>query len=289
MKKLIVDYRTRRLSDAVIRVDVPIKENKDWNWKILLLSDLHFDHPRCNRKLLKRLLQQAIDINAGIVITGDVFCAMSSRLDKRWLRSEVLPEYISSDNLFSDMISDCASFLEFAASNLILVSEGNHETKIVKTLDRVMIDDLTDKLNEGKPYHVHTGRYAGLIDIDFQRANGCTVDSKLWSFHHGGYTTESAKISRMQYYPDVDMFSSGHNHDLDIKPYARVRMLPSGELYKDHQWFVQVPSLKDDFGDGTTGFAVEARHRPKVLGCVWWDFNFLRETKRVTVRPIPCV
>ncbi len=47
------------------------------------------------------------------------------------------------------MISDCADFLEFAASNLICISEGNHETKIVKTIDRDMIADLTVSPDKG--------------------------------------------------------------------------------------------------------------------------------------------
>lgn len=289
MIKQLVDFKTTRLTEATLKVEIPTLENSEWMWRLLVLSDLHWDHPRCDRRFLLRLLKEAIEVNAGIIITGDIFCAMSGREDHRWERDEVRPEYIGKRGHFKEMINDCSAFLKPFASHIICISEGNHETKHIKKHDRELIVELVEKMNEGSPYTVHGGEYSGLIDLVFKRSNGHIVNKILCNFHHGGYTTDAQKISRMQYYPDCDIFTSGHNHDLDIKPYARVRVLPSGKLYKDHQWFIQVPSLKDDFGDGTGGFPIECKHRPKVLGAVKIDFNYIRDAKKVKPTPIPCV
>lgn len=49
----------------------------------LLISDIHFDNPHCDRALLKRHLDKALDIGATIMIFGDLFCAMQGKYDPR--------------------------------------------------------------------------------------------------------------------------------------------------------------------------------------------------------------
>ena len=46
---------------------------KDANQRFLLLSDLHIDNPKCDRKLLLKVLNQAKEQNAIILIFGDLF------------------------------------------------------------------------------------------------------------------------------------------------------------------------------------------------------------------------
>ena len=49
------------------------------NWqpkKVLLLSDIHWDNPKCDRELLKRHLDQAKEIGADVLLNGDTFCLM---------------------------------------------------------------------------------------------------------------------------------------------------------------------------------------------------------------------
>ena len=49
----------------------------------LLLSDLHFDHPKCNRELLKHHIEECIRKDGYILINGDFFCIMQGKYDKR--------------------------------------------------------------------------------------------------------------------------------------------------------------------------------------------------------------
>jgi len=41
--------------------------------KVLLISDIHWDNPHCDRKLLKKHLDEALEINADVLINGDLF------------------------------------------------------------------------------------------------------------------------------------------------------------------------------------------------------------------------
>jgi len=51
--------------------------------KVLLLSDIHWDNPKCDRVLLKRHLDQAMEMDARICMNGDTLCLMQGRADRR--------------------------------------------------------------------------------------------------------------------------------------------------------------------------------------------------------------
>ena len=42
----------------------------DWRQRYLLLADVHFDSPYCNRRLLRSLLQEAQETGAGVFVLG---------------------------------------------------------------------------------------------------------------------------------------------------------------------------------------------------------------------------
>jgi UDP-2,3-diacylglucosamine pyrophosphatase LpxH len=46
------------------------------NAEFLMISDVHFDNPKCDRVLLKKHLDQALKRNAKVLINGDFFCIM---------------------------------------------------------------------------------------------------------------------------------------------------------------------------------------------------------------------
>ena len=61
--------------------------------RIALLSDLHWDNPKCDRKMLKRHLDYCLEHNIPVFINGDFFCLMNGRGDKRGNKSDILPEH----------------------------------------------------------------------------------------------------------------------------------------------------------------------------------------------------
>lgn len=54
----------------------------DWRQRYLLLADVHFDSPHCNRRLLRSLLTEAQETGAGVFVFGDWFDGMQGRDDK---------------------------------------------------------------------------------------------------------------------------------------------------------------------------------------------------------------
>ena len=40
---------------------------------LLLISDIHWDNPKCDRVLLKKHLDIAKEMNAGVIVNGDFF------------------------------------------------------------------------------------------------------------------------------------------------------------------------------------------------------------------------
>jgi hypothetical protein len=86
--------------------------------------------------------------------------------------------------------------------------------------------------------------------------------------------------------PDADIVWNGHNHQGYIVPIARERLTASGRVSTDIVWHVRTPGYKREWGDGTSGFAVERlKGGPSPLGAVW--LHFVLRNKSVAVRPIP--
>ena len=61
--------------------------------EVAVLSDLHWDNPKCDRVLLKKHLDYCLANNIYVVITGDLFCLMQGRGDNRRNKSDILPEH----------------------------------------------------------------------------------------------------------------------------------------------------------------------------------------------------
>ena len=51
--------------------------------KIAMLSDIHWDNPKCDWELLKKDLDYCVQESIPIMINGDMFCLMQGRGDNR--------------------------------------------------------------------------------------------------------------------------------------------------------------------------------------------------------------
>ena len=76
-----MNFTTTRLSPQVI--EVRMKYKKDFKQSFLLTSDIHFDNPKCDRKLYFKHMDAAKETDSGVFCFGDFFCMMQSRSDKR--------------------------------------------------------------------------------------------------------------------------------------------------------------------------------------------------------------
>ena len=51
--------------------------------QVAMLSDLHWDNPRCNRKILARHLDYCLEQDMPIMLNGGTFCMMQGKSDRR--------------------------------------------------------------------------------------------------------------------------------------------------------------------------------------------------------------
>lgn len=245
-----------------------------WELWILLTSDWHWDNPKCDRKTLKRHLDQAKERNAKIIITGDLFCAMQGKYDKRSNKSSLRPEH-QTDNYLDSLVDTAAEFLEPYKDHIVMISPGNHETAIQGRHETDLIARLCEKLGVNKM------AYSGWV-VFKMRCNAQRVRALNLSYHHGyggggPVTKDIIQASRKAVYtPDADVVVSGHTHDSWIFEIPRVRLKANGEQEVEYQTHIKTGNYKDEYTCGG-GWAVEKGMPPKKIGSVWMRLFFERE------------
>jgi len=248
----------------------------EWSQRYLLLADVHFDSPHCNRRLLKALLQQAQECGAGVMCFGDWFDAMQGRDDRRSDKGDLLPAYKAGDYV-NRLVDDSAEFLAPFASSVVFLADGNHETGLRKHLEVDVLLLLAGRLNVAKM------GYAGYVRFLFSRtaskgrgSGGNT--SRVMFFHHGsgagGEVTKGVMRAQRQsaYIGDADILVGGHYHEGWRLETERLRLSSKGEVYHDRVLHVCLPTFKDEF-DMAGGFHVERGRPPKPQGAYWLEFR----------------
>ena len=114
--------------------------------KVLLLSDIHWDNPKCKRDLLRKHLEQAKEIGADILLNGDTFCLMQGAYDPRKSKSDILPEHNKS-NYLDAVVNDAIEWFSPYAHLIKVVGYGNHETNILKRQETDVIERFVFGLN----------------------------------------------------------------------------------------------------------------------------------------------
>ena len=99
--------------------------------RLALLSDLHWDNPKCDRIMLKRHLDYCLKEQIPVFINGDFFCLMQGKGDKRGNKSDILPEHNNARYLDS-VVDTAVEWWSPYASLLTVIGYGNHETGIIK-------------------------------------------------------------------------------------------------------------------------------------------------------------
>lgn len=242
-----------------------------WHQTYYLGADLHLDSPQCDRKMLFRHLDEAIERDARILLFGDTNDVMQGREDKRRAKGE-LKEKLTRDDYFDAVVDETEEDLEKYRDLIVLMSIGNHEDEALMKYGTNVCRRVAKRL-EAEYFG-----YAGFVRFKFSGAVGHRT-SRLLYFHHGGggggeVTRGIIKTNRRQVYlPDPDIIVSGHIHDAWLMPIARVRLSASDEMYRDKLYHVQMPSYKDEWG-GDRGFTMRREAPPKPLGAWWMTFKY---------------
>lgn len=263
--------------------DIPC-ESKDEKY-LFVCSDVHFDNPKCDRDLFFKHMDRALERDAMIVITGDLFCLMQGKYDPRKNKSAIRPEH-NKDNYLDLVINDTADKFVKYAKNILLISRGNHESGVSQRAETDIMERFVERLNLIAGSNVQVGNYRGYYTLGFHYQNGSSKRPISVGYSHGNWGGVITKgtlsvVRNAAIMPDCDIMFTGHTHDSWVVTQPRYkRNEHSRRVEIKNQWHVKTGTYKEEFGKGK-GWAVEKIAMPKHLGgCfVKFDFNKHKDTE----------
>lgn len=240
---------------------------------VLLLSDLHWDNAKCNRDLLKRHLDQALESSSPVIIAGDLFCAMQGKYDLRSSPSALRDEH--RDNYLDSIVSTAVEWFAPYASVLALIGMGNHETAILKRHEVNLSERLVFGLRMMHGSKVDLGQYWGFVGLSCK--NRGTHTSKVLHYHHGfgggGEATHGVTqwaTYRSQY--EADVYLAGHVHHMNQTANMQTRLTINGTVQTRHQLFLRSSTYKDD----RDGWHAEKGRAARPMGGWWLELHGIR-------------
>lgn len=262
-------YTIERTNDEVLTIkhaDIAA----GWEQRYLLISDVHFDSPHCDRKLLTKHLEQAKAVSAGVMCIGDWFDAMGGKNDRRASKSTTRDED-TVDNYFDSLVYNSAKYLEPYTDNLVMLSQGNHETAILKHNETDLLERLCRELG------CQCMGYSGWVRLLNVGKGGGGRSQKRMHFHHGsgggGPVTKGViQTNRRAASIDADIYVGGHIHEAWAVENVVAKLNEKGRTYFNTQHHVQLPTYKQEYG--TSGYHIEKGRPPKPLGGYWMVFSW---------------
>jgi len=256
---------------------------------LFVTSDLHIDSIGCNRDIMLEDFEEARKRDAKILLLGDIFDAMQGRFDPRRSLDELRPEYRRSD-YYDYVIKDVVKILKPYAGNILLIAPGNHETAVLKNASISLIDRLVYSLNMENGTQIMQGGYGGWARFMFHfGTNGKRTSVKI-KYHHG--FGGDAPVTRGVIHTNrqgtalrnPDIVVNGHNHHMYYVPVVSEALTDSGKIIFPITHYIRTPGYKQDYGDGSNGWAVEKGMVPKPLGGAFISMEIITGGKVSNVR-----
>ena len=261
----------------VLRVD------KNWEeTKVLLISDLHWDNPKCDRDLLKKHLDQAVKGNHDILINGDLFCLMQGAYDPRKSKSDIRPEH-NHANYFDAIINTAVDWFAPYAHLIKLVGYGNHETAILKRQETDIIERFVTLLNYKTGSAIQVGGYGGWIRYQF--TDGSSTQSFKIKYMHGfggGGSVTRGVIQHNRMTVNVegaDAIWMGHVHEDYELTYTVEELTNKDTVMLRDILMIRTSAYKEEYGDGSKGWHIQRGASPKPIGGRWLIMKPFRDDK----------
>ena len=244
-----------------------------WKQWFLKLADIHFDSVFCNRRLLKAILDEALENEAPIAVYGDSLDIMQGKSDKRSDTGEMRKEYVGVPGIkyLDAVVDDAVEFFRPYAHMFQFISDGNHGYSVASHTETDVIATVCHILG------IQHMRYSGWIRYQGKMESGGHKWSRTEYFHHGSggdspVTLGMIGTNRRQESYVADIYISGHNHNEFVanRPYAYVS--PSGREVIVDTLHINIPSLKDEWS-AHSGFHTVTGKPPKPIGGCWMYFE----------------
>ena len=243
--------------------------------KIALISDLHWDNPKCDRKMLKSHLDYCKQNKIPIFINGDFFCLMQGKYDPRRNKKDILPEH-NKANYIDAVIEDAVKWFSPYAHLLTVIGYGNHETAIIKNLETDPLQRFVDLLNYTNKTNVQTGGYGGWLLVKYSIFENTILSKNIKYFHGSGggamVTKAAINLTRaLEMYENMDIFIMGHVHENSSRNDVRdsLHYNPGKRIYEIEHKQIHLAitgTYKEEYQDGAFGWHVERGAPVKPVG-----------------------
>lgn len=237
----------------------------------LWMADEHWDHPKCDLKLLAEHHREAVARGAAIIKVGDTFCVMQGRGDPRGDKGSVRAEHWGGNYL--DLVVKTASqWYAPYKENIKLIGIGNHESSAYKNQETDLVDRLCQSLRD-KGGDARKGGYSGWTRFRVGW-NGTKTNSYVAFYHHGfGGGGPASKgmpdFGKVAEWIDADAIVSGHIHQKTSATVHRHRLNDAGHIVEGEMAYIRCGTYKNEFEDGFAGWHIENGRGPRPLGG-WW-------------------
>lgn len=242
------------------------------DFQIAMLSDIHWDNPKCDWEVLTKHLEYFKKHDIPIMVNGDFFCLMQGRGDNRRNKSDIRPEH-NNFRYLDSIVETAVEWWAPYAHLLTVIGYGNHETGVIKYQETDILQRFVDLLNLKCGTNVQVGGYGGWLV--FKVGTRTIMTYKVKYFHGsggGGIVTKGAiNLTRaLELYEDFDVFTMGHIHENASRNDVRdmIQHNPaSGYQIKHRQIHLMLTgTYKEEYEDGHHGWHVERGAPPKPLG-----------------------
>ena len=240
-----------------------------------LISDLHWDNPKCDLDTLKEHLDEAVELGATILINGDFFCLMQGRYDGRRIKGDVRPEH-NTPSYLDNVIDTAVEWFKPYAEHIGMIGYGNHETSILKHCETNVLQRFVDLMNHKYKTRIQLGGYGGYIAIPVsRRKNGKSPLTFGIHYYHGsgggGVVTKGViQNNRLAtFIRGVDMIWQGHVHEYYLHSDMVSGLEHNSEGFCVKQRYLhhlRTPAYKEEYQDGSKGWHVERMAPPKPIG-----------------------
>ncbi len=266
-------------SSNVHEIFLPLGQNK-----IAMFSDIHWDNPKCDWKLLKKDLDYCKEKNIPMMFNGDTFCLMQGKWDPRGTKSDIRPEH-NNIRYLDSIIETAVDFFTPYAHLITVIGYGNHETAILKRHETDVLQRFVDLLNYKNQTNVQTGGYGGWLIIKTEYRKGVISTFKGKYFHGSGgggiVTRGEINLTRaLEMFEDFDFFMMGHIHENKCTNVVRDSLIHHITTYKMVHRNIHLAitgTYKEEYGDGSKGWHVERGAPPKPVGGRIFEFFTKRE------------
>ncbi len=247
----------------------------DWEAHSLLISDVHFDSPYCDRDLLRAHLDLALKRQAPVIIAGDMFDVMQGKGDPRSNKAECRSEYVGDGNYFDLVIEDALDFFQPYADILAVVGYGNHEISVSKHYGTDLIERFTARMRE-RGSRVRAGGYWGFLRYSFaNQGTASNVRSFDLYYNHGwgGGGAASKGVPQFRQIAetiDADILFMGHNHKSAVVPLVTARLSKQMHIHERRRYYVRCPGYKSEWAPTT--WISQRGGAPSIVGGWWLHF-----------------